>query len=87
MPAVFDGFAGGVDRLAQVAERAAAHAAGVRVVLVLLDVARGLVHQVDRAVQPVALVAIGVDRRVIGQRLAVIDRGVLDVVERGSRPT
>jgi len=81
--AVFEGFAGEPDRLADVADGAGAHALGEGIVLALLDVLRGLLEQVDRGLDPIAVMGLGVDRRMVVERLAVVDRRLADLLDGG----
>ena len=61
-------------RVADVADRARAQALGPGVVFLLLDVTGRLVEQLLRLAQTIAVRELGIDRRVVGERLAVVDR-------------
>ena len=63
--------------------RAAAQARGPRVVLALVDVGRRLVKELLGLAQAIAIREVRVDHRVIGERLAVVDRGLLDLGDGG----
>ncbi len=53
------------------------------VVFLLLDVVRALVEQLHRGLEAVVVADLGVDRRVIVERLAVVDRRFLDLLDGG----
>src|SRR5262249_33676300 len=81
-PAVLERLARERDRLADVMDGAAAQALGKPVVLALLDVAGRLLEQVARRLDPIAVAQPGVDRRMVAQRLAVVDRCLADLADR-----
>ena len=74
-----DGLLGGADVL----EGPTAEAVVPAVVLALLDVGGCPVQQLAGVAQPIAVVKADVDRRVILERLAIVDRRPLDLADRG----
>src|SRR5579863_2588029 len=83
MAAVFHRIADAELGIADVTDCAGTEAFRPRVVLALLDVLRGLVEQALRLLEAIAVAPLRIDRRVIVERLAVIDRCSLDLVDRG----
>ena len=76
------GLVGGPDRAVDVLERPVAQLADLGVVFFTTDVGLGLVQGLDR-LQETAAVLLDVDLRVVVEVLAVIDRGTLDLADRG----
>src|ERR1043165_8562643 len=83
VPAILDRLAASPHRFADVADRPAAQAARETVVLALLDIARRLVEQLDRRADPVAVAQLRVDRRMVLERLAIVDRRGADLANSG----
>jgi len=72
-----------VDRVVDVLERAALEALGDVVGLALLDVGARGAQELEGVLEATAPLEAGVDRRVLADILAVVDRGLLDLADRG----
>lgn len=83
MAGVFHGVAREMARGVEVAEDARLKTSRGWIVFLSRAVAVSFVQQVERLVEAIGPAEAGVDRRMVVEVLAVVDRGVLDFVDRG----